>query len=81
MEESKRSERLKKRKKKGQNHNQKWATMDRGWTDIFPDSGDQTGKLCVIDVCLSVYLQEGYDERSQREVGGFLELGVEFFDG
>lgn len=28
-----------------------------------------------------VGLQKGYDKRSQREVGGFLELGVKFFDG
>lgn len=35
----------------------------------------------MINVYLNVYLQKGYDERSQREVGGFLELGVKFFDG
>lgn len=33
------------------------------------------------NVYLNAYLQKGYDERSQGEVGGFLELGVEFFDG
>lgn len=34
-----------------------------------------------MSVYLNVYLQKGDDERSQGKVGGFLQLGVEFFNG
>ena len=47
----------------------------------FPDSVDQAGKPSVVIAYLNIYLQKGDDKRSQREVGGFLELGVKFFDG
>lgn len=43
----------------------------------------QTGgqPSCCKRVLKCLYLQKGYDKRSQREVGGFLQLGVKFFDG
>lgn len=50
----------------------------------IPDWVDQSGNkanLLVANAYLNVYLQKGDDKRSQREVGCFLELGVEFFDG
>lgn len=34
-----------------------------------------------MSVHLNAYLQKGDDKRSQGKVGGFLQLGVEFFDG
>lgn len=48
------------------------------WLNAF-----QTGPIeqAVISVYLKVYLQKGDDERSQGKVGGFLQLGVEFFNG
>lgn len=46
----------------------------------FPDWADRAGEA-VISVYLNVYLQKGDDERSQGKVGGFLQLGVEFFNG
>lgn len=47
----------------------------------FGQSGRQDGKPSVVIAYLNIYLQKGDDKRSQREVGGFLELGVKFFDG
>lgn len=41
----------------------------------------QAGRPSVVIAYSNIYLQKGYDKRSQREVGGFLELGVKFFDG
>lgn len=46
----------------------------------FPDWADRAGEA-VLSVYLNVYLQKGDDERSQGKVGGFLQLGVEFFNG
>lgn len=47
----------------------------------FPDSDDQGGNTFLTNACLNIYLEKGDDERSQGEVGSFLELGVKFFNG
>lgn len=56
---------------------------------IWAESGEMTSRLggggvggaCAMSVQLSAYLQKGDDKRSQGKVGGFLQLGVEFFNG
>lgn len=53
--------------------------MAKCFPDLVNQAGKQTAKTSEVIVYL--YLQKGYDKRSQREVGGFLELGVKFFDG
>lgn len=56
------------------------CTSGSGQTECVPDLVSQADKPGVI-AYLVLYLQKGDDKRSQREVGGFLELGVKFFDG
>lgn len=46
---------------------------------LIKQTGEQPSCCKCVLKCL--YLQKGYDKRSQREVGGFLKLGVKFFDG
>lgn len=67
--------------KKEKNHKHECAHLDRGWLNISQIRLIKSGKPSVRKASSNIYLQKGYDKRSQREVGGFLELGVKFFDG
>lgn len=67
-------------------HEHEYAHLDLGWLNFFQirsirQTGGQAGRPSVVIIYLNIYLQKGYDKRSQREVGGFLELGVKFLDG
>lgn len=73
-------------KNREKNPEHKDAHLDPGWLNAFQTrpigrASEKKKNALAANVYLNAYLQKGYDERSQGEVGGFLELGVEFFDG